>query len=133
MADTAISSLSVSSGSQYVRTGRVYGEAVAVGDWLYRNTTDSKLWTADCLAADTAVVEGIALVAGDADDQAVWAAPGAVIDIGSGLVVGVYILSEDGAMCPVADLAASDFITVLGVAQSTSLFAINVFASGVQK
>ena len=133
MADVTITTISLDSGSNYVVTGKLYGEAVGLGDWVYLKSTDNAWWLADCLATGTAVVAGQALVAGATGDYGVIAIPGAKVDYGSGLVVGAYILSEAGGMAPVVDLAALDYISILGVAESTSVFAINVFNSGIIK
>jgi hypothetical protein len=55
-----------------------------------------------------------------------------VVGIGATLAVGkVYVLSTAGAICPVDDIAGSEFVTVLGIATTASIFKMGIVVSGV--
>jgi hypothetical protein len=107
---------------------------VTQGQPGYRHTTDGKHYKAD--ANDTAakaVVAGIFLTPAPTDGYAVLAKSGPV-DLGATLAVGkMYVLSHTlGAIKPIEDLASTHYVTLLGVASTTSRLELEVDATGVQ-
>lgn len=135
MGDVAITAGNVRKGANAkTRTVR-YGGTITAGQVVYEDTADSNdVKAADCTtSAATAKVAGIALNGG-ADGQ-----PGEIVTYdddftpGGTLTAGtVYVLSAAGAICPVADVLANDYITVLGVAKSTSKMILDPMISGVK-
>lgn len=133
MADLTITAANVlaAAGAEIDRT-KVYGEAAAAGELVYLKASDSKYWLADCLAADTDEVAGIALSSGAAGQPAAVARSGSVA-MGSVFTVGtIYVLSEGGAMAPAADLLSDDFVSVVGVGTSATTIGLKINNSGVQ-
>lgn len=91
-----------------------------------------------CDANDTAVKANcrvIVLTPAALDEQVVLARAGSEVNLGATLAVGtVYAVSANvGAIAPVADLTTGDYVTILGVAKSTSVLAFDPLVSGVQK
>ena len=91
------------------------------------------LWGGDCGQASSRR-RRLALLTGGGNGQ--WG----VIQTGGALITSahlslaspVYILSVSGAICPAADLANNDYITIIGVAKSTTSLELCIKASGVQ-
>lgn len=101
---------------------------------VYIDSADSKkLKPAIATAEATAAAVGVALN-DSADDQPVFYAIGGDVTYNAGMTVGtVYCVSGNaaGAIAPVADLGSGDFVTVLGVASTTSNLKLTPAASGV--
>lgn len=139
MADLSVTAASVvqTAGSSSHGTA---GGTVTAGQPVYIDTNDNNsLKAADANAGATeATVEGIALHAA-ADGQPLAYCPladGDKINLGATLSVGkIYVLSKNpGGIAPVDDIAAADtmYVTVLGVAESTSVLKAGLNVSGVQ-
>lgn len=110
-------------------TGKL-GGTVAAGNPVRKQTDGTFIAATDASAAGAAV-EGIAL-SGGASGQAFSYQRGGNINLGATLAVGkVYVLSTSGGIAPVDDIAGSEFVTVLGVAISTSLLKMGIVVSGV--
>lgn len=111
------------------------GETLAVGDWVYQKSSDSKLWKADNdSSAETARVIGIIVYDGGAADDPVCLQYGGPVDLGTTLVQGPYVLSSTAAkMCPVADLGTGDIQSQTGYATTTAQFLVQPFNTGVAK
>lgn len=129
MADVSVTSINLMSGP--VATSVPYGETIGIGKLVYLSGSNWML--ADCLDGAKDEPVGITILAGVNGSLGVVAMPTAVIDIGSGLVKGVYILSESGNWAPVADLATNDFMTTIGIATSTSQLKVGIVVGGVIK
>jgi hypothetical protein len=93
------------------------GATITAGQAVYLDSADSRLKLCDAGAATTDDLYGIALHASLAGQPLAVQRAG-VINLGATLVVGeVYMISETaGAICPVADIVAGDFVTMVGVA-----------------
>lgn len=133
MADVSFTAASIKPGANAQTQEVTFGATITPGLAVYLDTGTNKYKVADCLAAATAAVAGIALTSG-ADGQ-----PGVIITGGNlttsahlSLATPVYILSEAGKICPAADLANNDYITVIGVATSTTNLKLSVNASGIK-
>jgi predicted transcriptional regulator len=112
------------------------GEAIDAGQVVYQKSSDGKLWLADAVtAAANAQAKGIALNDAAAGQPVTYAKSGGV-DVGATLTVGtVYVLSATsggGNICPVADLVADDYVTILGPATAADNLALNIDITGVQ-
>ena len=97
---------------------------VSGGKW-YRCEADSTAAKANC--------GGIVLTAAASDGYFLYAIPGASINVGATLAVGtVYAVSAAiGAICPVADITSTQYVTVLGVATAAGTLPLNIIVSGV--
>lgn|SRR5262245_37285697 len=108
-------------GAQYANG--IAGVAIAAGDVCCLDTATQKFVLANSNAAATARVRGIAAHTA-AIGQPVRLQSGGQMTIGTGLLtVGVlYVLSgaTPGKIAPIADLTATDYVTVLGVGQTTA-------------
>jgi hypothetical protein len=99
------------------------GMPVRLSSGTYIAATDASAVGAD--------VVGIALTGG-AISQPFTYQKGGNINLGATLAVGkVYVLSTAGAICPVDDIAGSEFVTVLGIATTASIFKMGIVVSGV--
>lgn len=93
-------------------TGIILGETIEAGEQIYRHT-DGKAYLA--IASDTlekAAVIGMCMIGGDADDIGYYGGAGEY-DLGGTLSKDVvYVLSaaNAGKMCPIADLADTNFV-----------------------
>ena len=137
MADLTVTAANVvaPSGQENIRTGTA-GEAITAGQAVYLDATDSnKVKRSDAnLSSAAAAAVGVALT-GAATGEPVVYAVGGDYDSGATTVKGtVYIASANaGGIAPASDAAAGWFITVLGVASSTSNITLKPNATGIQK
>ena len=134
MADVSVTAASVAMHAVAATTELVtYGETITQGEVVYRDSTSSKMKLADAdLSEAAATVYGIALTPGDLDDKGYIAKAGP-IDIGATLTVGeIYVLSSTaGAIAPEADLAADDYVSIIGVASAADQLDIDLNNTGV--
>lgn len=132
MADLVVTSNTVYAEGNAKGTAFESGAIIVPGDWLYLDDTSggvAKL--ADTLAQTTAVVKGMALNEVVKIGQPVnIAITGMTVNLTTVAALAgkgfVYILSESGLMCPVADLATNDYLTLLGWSITATQFKINI-------
>lgn len=135
MVDLVVTAASVAAGSNAV-INRKYnaGGTITAGMPVYLDT-DTNTWkAADCDAsAATAVAGGIALH-GASSGQPLAVQTSGNINPGATVTVGeIYVVSGTaGGIAPEGDLAAGDYVTVLGVGTSASNIALAIHVSGVQ-
>lgn len=99
------------------------GQAVRKSSGAFVVATDASL-------AGSAV-EGVAL-SGGATGQPFTYQKGGLINPGATVAVGkVYVLSTDGGIAPVDDIAGSEYVTVIGVGTTTSRIKLGIVVSGV--
>ncbi len=117
MADLSITAGSVvSTGTKDTYTA---GGTLTAG-LAVRLSSGTVIAATDASAAGSAAL-GYALN-GASSGQPVEVHKGGNINLGATLAVGkVYVLSTDGATAPVDDIATGEYITVMGVAISTSV------------
>lgn len=110
------------------------GEALVQLTPVYQHT-DGKYYKCD--ANDTAakaVCRGITVSPAAADGRVLIVThgplnPGCVLTVGD-----VFVLSDDvGEICPIADLASTHYVTVLGGAKAAGIFFVDIMVLGVQK
>lgn len=133
MADLVITAANVLAGSgARTKTGTA-GEAVTAGQ-VVALASDRTYMLADDNSATAAIrsPKGIALHAAAAGQPLTIIERGPV-NIGATLTPGiVYYLSDTpGGICPVADLAAGEYVSPLGIATSASTLALAIQESGV--
>jgi len=118
MANLAITPADVVTVSSLYRRDGLAGVAIAQGDALYADATDSnKLKLAIATSAAASVFVGIALTAAGVGQPVLYVEAG-LITIGATVAIGVqYVLSATaGKICPSADLVPGNFVTQIGVA-----------------
>jgi len=132
MSNLSITAASVQVASTVRLSRGVAGAAIAAGDALYVDTSDSnKLKLAIATSAAAAVFAGIATHAALAG-QPVQYIPAGAITIGATLVIGtVYVVSATaGKICPVADLVSGNYLTIIGMPSSTTVLEVYPKTSG---
>lgn len=132
MADINVTEASVKPTSTTVKQRVMFGATITQGMIVYLDTADNEYKIADCeTSATTANASGMALTSG-ADGQPGMIATGGDVTVDNlSLAAPVYILSASGNFCPSADLANADYITVVGVASSTTNLKLCFRPSGV--
>lgn len=133
MADLVQTAANVQKGAGAKTQTGTAGAAITAGDPLYKDASDAgKLKPAANTSETLAEVVGIALNDA-ADEQPVTYQYAGGIDVGAALTVGtVYVVSEAGAISPVADALSGDWMTVLGIATAADNLELGILASGVQ-
>lgn len=136
MADITVTSTSVIPGANATVLTGTAGETITAGQSVYLNA--SSLWMkAQC---DGTALEagssnrGIA-VTGAAINQSINVQIAGTITIGATVVATTqYIVSATaGGICPIADIASTNYLTLLGYASTTGALVMNASATGVQK
>ena len=110
------------------------GEALTAGQPVYQS--GGKWFRGiNTGVALNASISRIVIVGGAIDAPCVLALSGCQVDLGATLVVGeTYILSATlGLIAPLADLASTNRVTILGVATAVNSFAFYPLASGVAR
>lgn len=109
------------------------GETITAGQTVYLSTAGTVLKADNNDTAAKASVLGIALNGG-ASGQPIRVQTGGTITIGATVAQGViYCQSRTaGGICPSADLLATDYVTVIGVATTTAAIKLSILATGIQ-
>ena len=133
MVDLSVTAANVLASTGSGQVPGTYGATVTAGKVVYQNTSTDDYDLADCTtSAATATVAGIALNGG-ADGQPASILTRGPVDIGATVTVGtVYVLSESGGICPAADLATDDYVSIIGVGTAADTIEVNILNSGVQ-
>lgn len=142
MADLSQTAANVKVGASTTRITKVtYGETITQGMPVYLKAADGLYWKCDASTAAEAVCAGIALTPGVASDTGYMALPStegadqSLVNLGATLTVGtVYSVSATaGAICPVADISSTQYVTVIGVAKTAALLDFQIAYSSVAK
>lgn len=142
MADISITAASVKLGASTTPTKLVqYGEAITQGQPIYKLASDGKYYRCDANdGVAKAYAAGIAITPGATDDYGLIATPSStpgksLVNLGATLTVGeVYVVSATvGGIAPDADITSGQFVTVLGVASSTSLLDLQIVVSNTAR
>ena len=133
MADLSITAANViADSSARLRTGTACA-TITAGQIVYLDPTDNRYKLADCDSATAAVRSpaGMALH-GALSGQPLTIAEGGPVALGAILTAGVayYLSPTAGGVCPVADLSAGDYPTILGIASSTSVLKLRIHEAG---
>lgn len=131
MANLSITAASVKKGNNAQTARGIAGVTITAGQVVYLNPATGKVELADANTVGQAQVKGVALH-GALADQPVEYQYGGEMYIGASVTVGlIYCLSATaGAIAPSADLTSGDYTTILGVASTTSILKLALFASG---
>ncbi len=137
MADLVITSNTVEDAAQGTGSSFESGAIITPGDWCFLDTAaDNVAKLAVTTAQLTAVVKGMALNEVSKIGQPVaLALTGATVNFTSVAALAgvgfVYILSEAGLMAPIADLAGTDYLTILGWSITATQFHISIENTGL--
>lgn len=125
MADLTQTATSVvaSNRSEVRQEEGIAGATITAGMPIYKDSTDGhKLKPAQATTLAAAAVVGIALNGGASGQPIEYVTRDPALDVGATLGVGaVYVLSAAaaGGIAPEADITTGQFITILGVADTT--------------
>lgn len=111
------------------------GETVTKGQAVYKKAADSLYYKADANASSaTAEARGIAITGGVANGYIVMLKSG-YVNPGATLTKGeTYVVSATaGGIAPLADVTTGWYVTILGIAESTSSLNVNIIRSGVTR
>src|SRR4051812_37234630 len=127
MADITITAANiVATNSATVKASGTSGAAITAGQSVYLDPSTSTVKPAKADSASTTNapnIVGVALDSAPGANQPITYAVGGDVTYGGGLTQGqVYVVSAAvaGNIAPYSDLAATNFVAVLGVARSTT-------------
>ena len=132
MADISVTAASVLASSDAITENGVAGATITAGQVVALNTTTGKYVLADADgAAGIDRPRGIALN-GASDGQPLKIAKSGDVTFNAALTAGVtyYLSPAPGGIAPRADVLTGDIVSVLGVAKSTTILALDVQYSG---
>jgi hypothetical protein len=133
MSDLVITAANVIAGSGARTVDGTAGASVSAGQMVYLDSATNTYKLADCDSATAAVrsPDGIALHAA-ASGQPLEVHTRGPITIGATMTAGVayYLSANAGGICPVADLGAGDYPTIIGIATSTTVLDVLIHESG---
>lgn len=131
MAALVITAANVDAGDGEIGHG-LAGEAITAGQAVYFDRATQTYKLADANTAAAARVAGIA-VCNAAAGQIVAFQGGGSYTVGATLVKGtVYFLAPvPGAIGAAAEVLSGDYVTILGVASSTTVMALAIHATGI--
>lgn len=134
MVDITITPANVIAGSNASRINGVAGVAITAGQLVYKDSTTQKFLLSDTNSATAEARQpiGVALHAA-AINQPLAVLTKGDITIGATLVAGTDYYASDtpGGICPRADVGATEQVTLVGLAKSTSVLAVAFQYSGV--
>lgn len=129
MADLTITAASVVAGSNANIEHGTFGEAVAAGQAVYKDSTTQKYMKADSNSVTAAARDalGIALNGGAVNQPAAIQKSGK-LTLGATLTAGsdYYLSDTPGGICPRADVGAGEYVCLLGLAESTSVLDVDI-------
>lgn len=136
MTDISVTPANVVASTGAQKKTLLAGGTITAGMAVYfdSSVTPPTVKAADADAtALTADAKGIALNGGSVG-QPITVQTGGRINPGGTVVVGeIYVVSgAAGGIAPEGDLAAGDWVTVLGIGVTAALIDLNIHASGVQ-
>ena len=108
------------------------GAAITAGDPCYLKASDDKYYPA--VADDAAKDDGVGIAVNDAAaNQAVVLQTSGQIDLGGDIVIGeIYVLGEaEGRIWLSTDMAADNYMTILGIAITTRNLLMALNTTGV--
>lgn len=127
MADLVITAANVIAGSNAQKSGGIAGEAVVAGKLGYYDTTVKKYFLADNNSATAAARKPTCMFLNSAAaNQPVSVMNEGDVAMGSIFTPGTaYFLSDTpGGICPVADLASGEYVSLVGLSKSATTLAV---------
>lgn len=128
-ADVTITSVTPSSSAAGINRTHIAGEALSVGNLVYRKASDLKIYKADAnsATAEVRVVYGIVVSAAASGAPCVVVTEDPALTLGATLTKGTaYVLSATaGGLAPLADMTTGDYVHVIAIGATTSTIAFN--------
>lgn len=134
MANLTITAANVSmTNSTEVDVG-IAGEALTPGQPVYLDESTDKWMKAESGDLQAKAKAGRIVMTPAAANARVLLASDGIVNIGATVVPNtVYVLSAtSGLLCPLADLVATDWVTIIGIANSTSTLKLTIDPQGYQ-
>lgn len=130
-ADLTITAASVAPSTGAQTVNGTAGATITQGQPVYLDSTTSTYKLSDNNLSGAKSCSGIALNAASSG-QPLTIQTGGAINLGATLTVGkIYVVSATaGAIAPSADLATGNDVIILGVATSSSIMQMQIFAPG---
>lgn len=129
MANLTITAANVVAGDGAATEAGTSGEAIAAGQAIYKSTDTGKYMLADSnsATAEARRARGVALN-NAAANQPLDVLRSGDLSLGAVLTPGTayYLSDTPGALCPVADVGAGEYVCLIGLARSTSVLSVNV-------
>jgi len=135
MSDFSVTAASVVKTANTAISEGIAGGTLTAGQAVYVDTSDSsKLKGCDADASATSVCAGITLH-GASNGQPIKYATSGNLTFNAAFAAGdcVCVSTTVGGLAPYADLASGDFVTVVGIATSTTNLKIQINASETAK
>lgn len=125
MADLTVTAANVLKGTGAVVESGTAGATITAGRAVYK-ASDGKIYPTDASSATLAArkLGGVALNGASAGQPVDYMKPGGQITIGATMTAGVtYYLSgaAAGGICPLADVGATEYLSIVGIAMSTTV------------
>ena len=134
MADISITAANVVKGSNAVVEAGTAGATITAGQVVYKDAADGryKLADADSATAAAKAPRGIALN-GASDGQPLSIIRSGDVTIGATLTPGTayYLSPVAGGIAPLGDVLSGDDVVLIGLAESTSVLAVDIQITGV--
>lgn len=136
MADLVLTASAIVASDNAVKDSGLAGETIVAGKAVYKSPTSKKWMLADSNSATAAAktAGGIALN-GASLNQPVTVTKSGDLTMNAVLTAGAtYFLSDTpGGICSDADVGAGENVCQLGVAKSTTVLSVKIFAPGVSR
>lgn len=136
MSDVSITAANVVAGANASITHGIAGATITAGQAVYLDTATTGEWLLADSDSATVIARGSArfgiALNSASNNQPLAVQTEGLITIGGTLVAGVayYLSDAPGAICPFADLATGDYVTLVGVATTTAILSIDPLYSG---
>ena len=133
MADLIVTPANVLAQAGSTKSEGIAGESITAGETIYKASATGKIMKAD--ASDEAGSKALGVALNNAAlDQPVDFVTAGKLTAGAAVDVGtVYAVSATaGGICPVGDLEAEDYVTILGVGVNATTINLTIISSGVQ-
>jgi len=133
MADLIVTPANVLAQAGSTKSEGIAGESITAGETIYKASATGKIMKAD--ASDEAGSKALGVALNNAAlDQPVDFVTAGKLTAGAAVGVGtVYAVSATaGRICPVGDLVAKDYVTILGVGVNATTINLTIISSGVQ-
>lgn len=133
MADFTITASNVVPGGT-ARQSLVAGEVISAGEVLYKKSSDSKAYKAQCDGTtEEATVIGIAINSAAAGQPVSYVESGGSVTVGSALGSAgkaLYLSATAGKLMPAADIASTNKLTIVGYSTSATALTVQIINSG---
>lgn len=133
MTDLSITAGNVVAGSGATTVNGTAGAAITAGQAVYHDTTTDTWKLADSNSATVAArTPGGISLNGASSGQPMVILTGGPVTIGATMTASLayYLSDTPGGICPVADVGAGEYTTVIGLAQSTTVLLVDFVSSG---